>query len=165
MVSGSRRCCRETPKAFAKAHCSEEDRQNYISISRYTSTVISKAKAKSWQKTCSSLFPKTHPSEAFSLLRSNSGSPSPTSSDLPNFPSCHTPVDCANHLSLHIYSPISLLKPQNSFEAPRNLNRNTHCNTMLSTFCSPFSHELSTAHLPTLNLIFLQALIKLPTLS
>ena len=31
-------------KAFAKAHCSQEDRQNYISISRYTSTVISKAK-------------------------------------------------------------------------------------------------------------------------
>ena len=30
-----------------KAHCSEEDRQHYIATSRYTSTVISKAKAKS----------------------------------------------------------------------------------------------------------------------
>ena len=53
-------------KAFAKAHCSEEDRQHYITT--YTSTVISKAKAKSWQKTCSSLSPKTRPSEFFSLL-------------------------------------------------------------------------------------------------
>ena len=65
-------------KAFAKAHCSK-DRQNYIATSRYTSTVISKAKAKSWQKTCSSLSPKTRPSEVFSLLGSISGSPSPTS--------------------------------------------------------------------------------------
>ena len=31
-------------KTFARAHCSEEDRQNYISISWYISTVISKAK-------------------------------------------------------------------------------------------------------------------------
>ena len=44
-------------KAFAKAHSSEEDLQNYIAISRYTSTVIIKAKAQSWQKTCSSLSP------------------------------------------------------------------------------------------------------------
>ena len=62
-------------KAFAKAHCSEEDRQHYIATSRYTSTVISKAKAKSWQKTCSSLSPKTRPSEVFSLLRSISAPP------------------------------------------------------------------------------------------
>ena len=34
-------------KAFAKAHCSEEDRQHYITTSRYTYTVINKAKAKS----------------------------------------------------------------------------------------------------------------------
>ena len=67
-----------------------------------TSTVITTAKAKSWQKTCSSLSPKTHPSEVFSLLRSISGSPSPTSSNLPNFPSCHTPVDYANQLSSHL---------------------------------------------------------------
>ena len=77
-------------KAFAKAHCFEEDRQHYIATSRYTSTVINKAKAKSWQNTCSSLFPKTRPSEVFSLLRSISGSPSPTPSDLPNFSNCHT---------------------------------------------------------------------------
>ena len=73
-------------KAFAKAHCPEEDRQHYIATSRYTSTVISKAKAKSWQKTCSSLSPKTRPSEVFSLLCFISGSPSPNTSDLPKLP-------------------------------------------------------------------------------
>ena len=99
-------------KAFAKAHCSEEDRQNYISISRYTSTVISKAKPKSWQITWSSLSPKTRPNEVFSLLRSISGSPSPTSSDLPNFPSCHTSVNCANHLSSHLQSHFSIQTPK-----------------------------------------------------
>ena len=57
-------------KAFANAYCSKEDRQNHISISRYTPIVISKAKAESWHKTFSSLSPKTRPSEVFSLLRS-----------------------------------------------------------------------------------------------
>ena len=37
-------------KAFARAHCCEEDRQNYIAISTYISTVISKTKAESWSK-------------------------------------------------------------------------------------------------------------------
>ena len=99
-------------KAFAKAHCSEEDRQHYIATSRYTSTVINKAKAKSWQNTCSSLSPKTRPSEVFSLLRSISGSPSPTTSDLPNFSNCHTPVDCTNHLSSHLQSHFSTQTPK-----------------------------------------------------
>ena len=107
-------------KAFAKAHCFEEDLQNYISINRYTSTVINKAKAKSWQNTCSSLSPKTRPSEVFSLLRSISGSPSPTPSDLPNFSNCHTPVDCANHISSHLQSHFFTQTP-NVFEAPRKL--------------------------------------------
>ena len=107
-------------RAFAKVHCSKEDRQNYISINRYTSTVITKAKAKSWQKTCSSLSPKTRPSKVFSLLHSISDSPSPISSDLPNFPNCHNPVDCANHLSSHLQSHFST-KPKNLFEALRKL--------------------------------------------
>ena len=43
-------------------------------------------------------------------------------------------------ISLHIYSPISLPKPQNLFI------RTAHCNTLHSTFCSPFSSlELSIA--------------------
>ena len=104
--------------------------------------MISKAKAKSWQKTCSSLSPKTRPSEVFSLLRSISGSPSPTTSDLPNFPNCHTPVDCANHLSSHLQFHFSTQTPKpfrSTEKAQMNLIRTAHCNTLHSTFCSPFS--------------------------
>ena len=136
-------------KTFAKAHCSEEDRQHYIATSRYTSTVITKAKAKSWQNTCSSLSPKTRPSEVFSLLCTISGSPSPTTSDLPNFPNCHTPVDCANHLSSHLQSHFSTQTPKpfrSTEKAQMNHIRTAHCNTLHSTFFSPFSSlELSTA--------------------
>ena len=114
-----------------------------------TSTVISKAKAKSWQKTCSSLSPKTRPSEVFSLLRSISGSHSPTSSDLPNFPNCHTPVDCANHLSSRLQSHFSTQIPKlfrSTEKAQMNLMRTAHCNTLHSTFCHhSSSFELSTA--------------------
>ena len=136
-------------KAFAKAHCSEEDRQHYIATSRYTSTVIAKAKAKSWQNTCSSLSPKTRPSEVFSLFRSISGSLSATTSDLPNFSNCHTPVDCANHLSSHLQSHFSTETPKpfrSTEKAQMKQIRTAHCNTLHSTFCSPFSSiELSTA--------------------
>ena len=130
--------------------------------------MISKAKAKSWQNTCSSLSPKTRPSEVFSLLRSISGSPSPTTSDLPNFPNCHTPVDCANHLSLHLPSHFSTQTPKpfrSTEKAQRKHIRTAHCNTLHSTFCSPFSHlnslQLSLNSQPQP----LQVLIKLPTLS
>ena len=132
-----------------KAHCSKEDRQHYIATSRYTSTVISKTKAKSWQNTCSSLSPKTRISEVFSLLCSISGSPSPTTSDLTNFPSCHTSVDCANHLSSHLQSHFSTQTPKpfrSTEKAQMKQIRAAHCNTLHSTFCSPFSSlELSTA--------------------
>ena len=111
--------------------------------------MISKAKAKSWQNTCSSLSPKTRPSEVFSLLRSISGSPSPTTSDLPNFSNCHTPVDCANHLSSHLQSHFSTQTPKpfrSTEKAQMKQIRTAHCNTLHSTFCSPFSSiELSTA--------------------
>ena len=103
----------------------------------------------SWQKTCSSLSPKICPSEVFSLLCFISGSPSPTTSDLPNFPNCHTPVDCANHLSSHLQSHFSTQTPKpfrSTEKAQMNLIRTAHCNTLHSTFCSPFSSlELSTA--------------------
>ena len=111
--------------------------------------MINKAKAKSWQNTCSSLSAKTRPSEVFSLLRSISGSPSPTSSDLPNFSNCHTPVDCANHLSSHLQSHFSTQTPKpfrSTEKAQMKQIRTAHCNTLHSTFCSPFSSiELSTA--------------------
>ena len=154
-------------KASTKAHCSEEDRQNYISISRYTSTVISKAKAESWQNTCSSLSPKTCPSEVFSLLRSISGSLSSTSSDLLNFPNCHTAIDCANQLYSHLQSHFSTQTPKPFRSTEKiyiNTMRTVHCNA-----CTPLSAYLS----PLLNSLQLslnsqsqphQALIKLPTL-
>ena len=107
--------------------------------------MISKAKSKSWQKTCSSLSPKTHPSEVFSLLRSISGSPSPTTSDLPNFPNCHN-LQIVPTISPHIYSPISLPKPQNLFEAPRKLRR-IISELHTATPCIP----LSVHHSPPLN--------------
>ena len=136
-------------KAFAKAHRPKEDCQNYITISRYTSTVISKAKADSWQKTCSSLSPKTCPSQIFSLLCSISGPPSSSSSDLPNFPSCHTPVDCANQLSTHLQSHFSTQTPKPFYsteKAHMNKIRSAHCNTLHLALCLPFSSlELSSA--------------------
>ena len=111
--------------------------------------MISKAKAKSWQKTCSSLSPKTRLSEVFSLLRSISGSPFPTTSDLPNFLNCHTPLDCDNHFSSHLQSHFSTQTPKpfrSTEKAQMNHIRTAHCNTLHSTFCSPFSSlELFTA--------------------
>ena len=95
-------------KSFAMAHCSKEDCQNYITILSYTSTVISKAKAELWQKTCSSVSSKTRPSEVFSLLHSISDSSSSSS----NFPSCHTSVDCVNQLFAHIQSHFSIQTPK-----------------------------------------------------
>ena len=43
-------------KAFADSHRSDEDRQAYISASRYALSVIPKAEAEAWLATCSSLF-------------------------------------------------------------------------------------------------------------
>ena len=122
--------------------------------------MISKAKAKSWQNTCSSLSPKTRPSEVFSLLRSISGFPSPTTSDLPNFPNCHTLVDCANHLSSHLQSHFSTQTPKpfrSTEKAQMKQIRTAHCNTLHSTFCSPFSSiELWQAHVQSLPLWILR---------
>ena len=91
---------------------------------------------------CSSLFSKTRPSEVFSLLRSISGLPSPISSDLPNFQNCHTPVDCANQRSSHLQSHFSTQTPKpfrSTEKTQMNTIRTAHCNTLHSTFCSPFS--------------------------
>ena len=98
---------------------------------------------------CSSLSPKTRPSEIFSQLRSISGSPSSISSDLPNFPNYHTPVDCANQLSSHLQSHFSTQTPK-PFRSTEKIHMNTirtaHCNALCSAFCSPFSSlKLSTA--------------------
>ena len=70
-------------QAFATAHKSDEDRQTYISASRYASSII--AKAETWQATCSSFSPKCNFKSVYSLLRSVAGS---SSSSSPNFPNC-----------------------------------------------------------------------------
>ena len=58
------------------------------------------------------------------------------------------PVDCANHLSSHLQSHFSTQTPKpfrSTEKAQMNLIRTTHCNTLNSTFCSPFSSlKLST---------------------
>ena len=135
-------------KAFAKAHRSEEDRQAYISQSRYTSTVIRKAKAESWQKICSSLSPKTRPSAVFSLLRSIAGSSNPRSS-LPDFPGASSPDDCANLLAQHLKSHFSSPTPpcaRSQERAQLNSVRASKCNLLHNSLCSPFSsQELDTA--------------------
>ena len=66
----------ERRKAFAAAYKSDEDRQAYISASRRASSVIAKAKAEAWQKTCSSLSPKSNPKTVYFFLRSIAGPPS-----------------------------------------------------------------------------------------
>ena len=139
-------------KVFAKAHCSEEDRQNYISISRYTATVISKAKAKSWQKTCSSLSPKTRPNEVFSLLRSISGPPpqlhltSPTS---------QVAIPCRLCQPYLFISTIPFL-----YSNPKTFSKHRDKSYQNCTLQHPALHFLLTILFSCLNS---QVLIKLPT--
>ena len=52
-------------KAFANAHCSEEDRQNYISISRYTFIVISRLKLSHGRKLALAFLLKPVPVKPF----------------------------------------------------------------------------------------------------
>ena len=57
----------ERRKAFAAAHRSNESRQAYISAFRHASSVIAKAKAETWQVTCSSLSFKSDLKFVYSL--------------------------------------------------------------------------------------------------
>ena len=65
----------EKRKAFAATHRSYEDRQAYAFASRRASSVIAKAKVDAWQRTCSSLSPKSNTKSVLSLLRSTPGFP------------------------------------------------------------------------------------------
>ena len=85
----------ERCKAFAAAYRDDEDCQIYISASRRPSSVIAKAKAETWQTTCSSLSPKCNPKSVYSLLRSVAGSSSSSFSS-PNFPNCSSPRESAS---------------------------------------------------------------------
>ena len=96
----------ERCKAFAIAHRSDEDRQAYISISRRASSVTAKAKAETWQTTCSSLLPRSNPKSVHSFLRSIADSPSSSSSS-PNFPNCSSPRESASAYAAYLRSHFS----------------------------------------------------------
>ena len=132
----------ERRKAFAFAHRSDEDRQAYISASRCASSVIAKAKAEAWQKTCSSLSPKSNPKSVHSLLRSIGGSPSSSSSS-PNFPNCSSPRKLASVYAAYLRSHFSVPQPKALCSRARGylseLRRATCPEEYHSSFCSPFS--------------------------
>ena len=91
-------------KAFAATPTSGKDRQAYISASRRASSVITKAKAETWQTTCSSLSPKSNPKSVHSLLHSIAGS----SSSSPNFPNCFSPRESALVYAAYLRSHFSV---------------------------------------------------------
>ena len=132
----------ERRKAFAAAHKSDEDRQDYISASRHASSVIAKAKAEAWQTTCSSLSPKSNPKSAHSLLRFIADSPSSSSSS-PNFPNCSSPKESASVYASYLRSHFSVSQPKALRSRARGylseLRRATCPVESHSSFCSPFS--------------------------
>ena len=94
----------ERRKAFAAAHRSDEDCQAYISTSRRASSVIAKAKAETWQPTCSSLSLKFNPKSVYSLLCSVAGS----SSSFRNFPNCSSRRKSASVYANYLRSHFSV---------------------------------------------------------
>ena len=132
----------ERRKAFATAHRSDEDRQAYISASRRASSVIAKAKAETWQTTCTSLSPKSNPKSVHSLLRSIAGSPSSSSSS-PNFPNCSSPSESASIYAAYLRSHFSVSQPKALRSRARSylteLRRATCSVVSHSSFCTPFS--------------------------
>ena len=132
----------ERREAFAAAHRSDEDRQAYISASRRTSSVIAKAKTETWQTTCSSLSHKSNPKSVHSLLRSNVGSPSLSSSS-PNFPNCSSPMESASVYAAYVRSHFSVSQPKAMRSRTRGylseLRRATCPEASHSSFCSPFT--------------------------
>ena len=95
----------------AAAHRNDEDRQAYISASRRAMSVIAKAKAETWQTTCSSLTSKFNPKSVYSLLRTVAGfsSSSPSS---PNFPNCSSSSKLALIFADYRRSHFSVSQPK-----------------------------------------------------
>ena len=129
----------ERRKAFAAAHRSDEDCQAYLSASRRASSVIAKAKDDAWQRTCSSLSPKSTPKSVYSLLLSIAGSPSSS----PNFPNCSSPRESASVYAAYLRSHFSVSQPKALRSRARGyltkLRRATCPVESHSSFCSPFS--------------------------
>ena len=131
----------ERRKAFVAAHRSNEDRQAYIFTSRRASSVIAKAKAETWQTTCSSLSPKFNPRSVYSLLRSDAGSPSSSSSST-NFPNCSSPSESASVYVAYLRSHFFVSQPKalrsRAIGYLSELRRATYPEES-SSLCSPFS--------------------------
>ena len=132
----------ERRKAFAAAHRSDEDRQAYISTSRRASSVIAKAKAETWQTTCTFILPRSSPKSVHSLLRSIAGSPSSSFSS-PNFPNCSSPRESTSVYAayLRFHFSVSQLKALRSRARGylTEVRRATCSVESHSSFCSPFS--------------------------
>ena len=129
----------ERCKAFAAAHRSDEDCQAYISASRRASSVIAKAKAETWQTTCSSLSPKSNPKSVHSLLRFIVDSPFSS----PNFSNRSSPRESASVYAAYLRSHFSVSQPMALRSKARGylseLRRATCPVGSYSSFCSPFS--------------------------
>ena len=128
----------ERRKVFAAAHRSDKDRQAYISASRRASSVIAKAKAETWQTTCSSLSPKSNPKSVYSLPRFFAGS----SCSSPNFRNCSPSRESASVYAAYQRSHFSVFQPK----ALRSIAggylselRRATCPESHSSFCSFFS--------------------------
>ena len=98
-------------KAFASANKSDEERQAYIIASRRASSIIAKAKAETWQTTCSSLSPKSNAKTVYSLLRPIAGSPSSSSSS-PNFPYFSSSRELDSVYAAYLRSHFSVSQPK-----------------------------------------------------
>ena len=131
----------ERRKAFAAAHRSNKDRQHYISASRHASSVIAKAKAETWQTTCSSFSPKSNPKTVYSLFHSVAGSRS-LSFCSPNFHDCSSPRKSASVFVDYLRSHFSFSQSNALCSRARGyvseLRRATWPEESHSSFCSPF---------------------------
>jgi len=85
---------------------SKARRLTYVEASQRASSVISRAKAKTWQATCSNLSPRSNLCSLFNLINFVAGKKG--SSRDPEFPNSQFPIDTANTyascLSLRSYS-------------------------------------------------------------
>ena len=147
------------PKSQMPSRNAERHLQRHTALKKTASTVLPlpdipplrllRLKISLGRKLALASLLKPIPVKSFLYFAPSLAPPPPTTSNLANFPNCHTPVDYANHLSSHLQSYFSTQtrKPFRSTEkAQMNHIRTAHCNTLHSTFCSPFSSlELSTA--------------------
>ena len=132
----------ERRKVFSAAYRSDEDCQANISVSRRASSVIAKAKAETWQTTCSFLSPKSNSKSVYSLLCSVAGSSS-SSSFSPNFPNGSFPRKLASVFADYLRSHFSVSQPKSLRSRARGylpeLRRATCPEKSYLSFCSPFS--------------------------